>query len=100
MKVFQKKTIPLALLLLSFGATAFAASGGTGGLATAQATASNVQIAIYSFVGACAGIYLIWIGVMAWVDKKTWSDFGMGVVHVAVVGAAGVLANWGWSLFT
>ena len=90
----------VAAFLLSAGNAALAAGGGVGGLNTATSTASNVQIAMYSLAGACAGIYLLYLGMMAWTERKTWSDFGMGVVYVALVGAAGVLATWAWSMFT
>ena len=93
-------TIIFTGLLLGLHGAVFAAAGGAGGLGTATQTASNVQIALFAFVGACAGIYLLYLGLMAWADKKTWADFGMGVVHVAGVGGSVALATWAWSLFS
>ena len=106
MKAFQSKSIRTVLTgltglaLAGAQGAAFATPGGVGGLATAQGQASAIQTALYAVVGVLAAIYLIWLGVMAWADKKNWGDFGMGVVYVALVGASGVLATWAWGMFT
>jgi hypothetical protein len=36
--------------------------------------------------------------VMAFAEKKQWSDVGMGVVHVAVAGSVLGLVGWAWTL--
>lgn len=90
-----------ALLLIANAAMAGGGGGGggVGGLTTATTTASSIQTAFFGFVGACAGSYLLYLAIMAKADKKTWGDFGMGVVHVALAGASVVLATWAWNLF-
>ena len=103
MKLIQNKkfqTALFAVFALALSGTAFAAAGAAGGLTTAQTTATTVQTALFAFVGACAGIYLLYLGLMAWADKKTWADFGMGVVYVALVGGSVALATWAWALFS
>jgi hypothetical protein len=86
-------------LLFAIASAASAAPGTAGGLTTAQGTAAAIQTALFGFVGACAGSYLLYTGIMAWSDKKTWGDFGMAVVYVSLVGSAIALANWAWVLF-
>lgn len=71
-----------------------------GGLTTAKNTASGISSGVYAFVGVFAGIYLLYLAVMAKIERKSWADFGMGVVHVAVAGGSVVLAAWAWALFT
>jgi hypothetical protein len=103
MKSIQQKNVRAALFfaLLTVGNAALAGTsgGGMGGLTTATTTASSIQSGLFAFVGVCAGIYLIYLAVMAKADKKTWGDFGMGVVHVSIAGASVVLASWAWNLF-
>src|SRR5471032_923360 len=81
-------------------AAAQAAPGGAGGLSTAQTQASSIQVGLFALVGVVAGIYVLYTGVMAFTEKKTWSDFGWSIVHVVAVGASGALATWGWSLYS
>ncbi|MDQ1817818.1 TrbC/VirB2 family protein [Massilia sp. CCM 9210] len=102
MKSFQNKKIgnaALGLLLFAIANVAFAAPGTAGGLATAEATAKNIQTGLFALVGTGAASYLIFTGVMAFMDKKTWGDFGMAVVYVSLVGASVALAAWAWALF-
>lgn len=92
----QRKNITVAAVLTGVGSSAFAQIGG---LTKAQSTASAIQTGIFSLVGVIAIIYLIYLGVMAFTEKKSWSDFGWGVVYISVVGAAVALATWAWTLF-
>lgn len=102
MKLLQQKNVRssgLFVALLVVAGAAVAGGGGLGGLQTATSTATTIRDGFFVFVGVCAGIYLIYLAAMAKADKKTWGDFGMGVVYVAVAGASIVLANWAWNLF-
>ena len=87
--------ITAALLLFYYSSPIFAA----GGLSKATDTANDVKTGIYAFVGASAGLYLLYVGILAKTEKKSWADFGWAVVHVALVGASISLATWAWSLF-
>ena len=86
-------------IALAFTATPSAAFT-IGGLAKAQGYASDIQAGIYALVGVLALIYLIYLGIMAFTEKKSWADFGWGVVHVSLVGGAVSLGTWAWSLFS
>jgi hypothetical protein len=68
-------------------------------LTAAQTAASSVQTGVYAIVGTLAIIYLLYLGVMAFTEKKTWGDFGWGVVYVSFVGGSIALGTWAWSLF-
>lgn len=70
-----------------------------GGLDTANSTAADVRTGVYALVGTLAGVYLLYLGIMAKTERKSWADFGWGVVHVAAVGGSLALATWAWSLF-
>lgn len=70
-----------------------------GGLDKATSTAKDIQTGIYTFVGVTSIIYLLYLFLMAKLEKKSWSDFGMGVVHVAIGGGSISLATWAWGLF-
>jgi hypothetical protein len=70
-----------------------------GGLDAAKTIADDVKTGLYALVGVVALIYLIYLAAMAFTEKKTWADFGWGVVHVSLAGAALALGVWAWSLF-
>jgi len=88
--------------ITAFMATAVIASPAfaLGGLDQAKNTATDIQNGIYGVVGVLAVIYLLWLGVMAFTEKKSWADFGWGVIHVALVGAAVALGTWAWGLWS
>lgn len=90
-----KKAILTAMGLI-VSANVFA---GTGGMAKATSTAQAIQTGLFIFCGVAAAIYMIYLALMAFTEKKTWSDFGYGVLHVALAGAAVALASWAWTLF-
>lgn len=87
----------LTAILLAFTVnTAYAAIGG---LSKATSVAEDIETGAYTLLGAGAVIYLIYLAFMAFTEKKTWSDFGWGVLHVAIAGGVVALASWAWSLF-
>jgi hypothetical protein len=85
-------------MVLSFGSMPVLAQ--IGGLETARNVADNVKTGLYALLGIFALIYLIYLAVLAFTEKKSWSDFGWGVVHVAIAGATIALGTWAWSLFS
>lgn len=95
----MKKTslVALGLLLILGAAEAFA--GGTGGLTKAQGAMDDIKTAVYAIVGSASGLYLIYLGVMAKINKGAWSDFFMGIFYVALVGGSIALGAWAWTMF-
>lgn len=91
----NKQKISLAVAIWALHNTAYA----LGGIDKANTAAGDIKAGFYTLVGTCAGIYLLWLVVQAFTEKKSWSDFGWGVVWVAVAGAALTLADYGWALF-
>jgi hypothetical protein len=73
------------------------AGAGTG-LGDASTSIQSFQGWLLPLVGITSVIYLLYLGILAKTGKKTWSDFGMGVVHVAVLGSIPVLGSWAWNL--
>lgn len=72
---------------------------GLGGLDKAKTAAEDVKTGLYALVGVVGLVYMIYLGAMAFTEKKSWSDFGWGAIHVSVVGGAVALGNWAWTLF-
>lgn len=94
MKVAAKYAI--ALTVAFYQASAFA----VGGLDKAKDAANDIKVGLYALVGVIALVYMIYLGAMAFTEKKSWSDFGWGVIHVSLVGASLALGTWAWSLFS
>ncbi|MRD49385.1 hypothetical protein GHT07_19080 [Caenimonas koreensis DSM 17982] len=89
------RKMALAITVAAMQSNAFA----LGGLDKANSAAEDIKTGLYALVGVIALIYMIYLGVMAFTEKKSWSDFGWGVVHVSVVGGAVALGSWAWALF-
>ena len=96
MKSVSKNTLITTATLATLSNPAFAALGG---LTSAQTAAGEIKTGLFALVGVVAVIYMIYLGVMAFTEKKSWSDFGWGVVHVSFVGGSVALAGWAWTLF-
>lgn len=97
-QLYSQTRLTAAGVLLALFATpqmAFA----LGGLDKAKTAADDIKTGLYAVVGVLAVIYLIWLGVMAFAEKKSWSDFGWGIIYVSLVGAASAIAGWAWTLF-
>lgn len=88
--------VTAALAIAAVQSNAFA----LGGLDKAKTAADDVKTGLYAMVGVVALIYLIYLGVMAFTEKKSWADFGWGVVYVSLVGGAVALGSWAWTLFS
>ena len=94
-KIATLATTATALLLINSPAIA----QGLAGLTKAQEAADTIKTGMYGLVGVVALIYMIYLGVMAFTEKKSWSDFGWGAIHVSAVGGSVALASWAWTLF-
>lgn len=70
-----------------------------GGLSKAKTVGDDIQTGLFALAGVMAVIYLIYLAVMAFTEKKSWADFGWGIVHVGVAGASVSIATWAWSAF-
>jgi hypothetical protein len=96
-----KKIAPSAVALTVLTGSNFAmAASGTGGVDAALDTAKAIQTAAFSLLAVLGTLYLIYLAVLAFTEKKSWADFGWGVVHVALAGAAVALSTWAWTLFS
>lgn len=86
-----------ALTLLSATQVAFAST--LGGLSKAQMAATDIKNGFFILVGIIVAIWLLYIFVLALSEKKSWADFGWGVVYTSFGGGAIALATWAWSIF-
>ena len=87
--------IVLTFLGMFFVNFAFAA----GGLDEATTQATTIKTWAYGFLGVCVFIYLIYLVVMALLDRKQWADVLVGVGYVAIAGAIIVVGEWAWSVW-
>lgn len=92
-KVIQSFIATLAITSFNVQAAA------SGGLSKANTVMQDVQTGLYALVGTAAVIYLIYVAIMAFTEKKSWSDFGWAIVHVSVAGASVAIATWAWNAF-
>lgn len=85
---------------LIVNALLLAQSVSAGGLDKATQEATSFKTWLYGFLGIGAVIYLLYMGGSAWLDRKSWSDFGIACIGVCVVGSVLVLAPYLWTLFS
>lgn len=85
----------LALFLSCTSSIAFAG----GGLDTATDAITEIKVWAFSFVGVCALCYLIYNIIMAFMERKSWSDAGMALVYCSFAGGALFAGNWALDLF-
>jgi hypothetical protein len=90
------RTFFASLIFWSIATPAFA----IGGLDKANDLAAQIKTGAYVLLGTCGTIYLIYMALMAFTEKKTWADFAWAVVHVAIAGGVVVIAGWAWSAFS
>ena len=91
----QHYKVVAALTIVVMQSNAYA----LGGMDKAKVAADDIKTGLYALVGVIALIYLIYLGVMAFTEKKSWADFGWGVVYVSLVGGSVALGGWAWTLF-
>jgi hypothetical protein len=84
------------LMLTMLASPAFA----IGGLDKAKDLAEQIKTGAYALLGVGAMLYLIYMAFMAFTEKKTWADFGWGVVYVCIAGGVLALGDWAWSAFS
>jgi len=85
----------IAVVGMFFFNFAFAA----GGLDEATTQVTEIKEWAYTFLGVCVFVYLIYLVVMALLDKKQWADVLVGVGYVAIAGAIIVMGEWAWSVW-
>ncbi len=85
--------ITIALMLYAVDANA------AGGLSQMTTEAKEWDKAAYTFIGACATIFLLIKGLMIWGNKGSWGDFGEACLKVVVVAAVPTLVVYLWGLY-
>lgn len=85
-------------MLLCFASPGWAQSA-LGGLQKAKSVGEDIKTGLYALLGTAALIYLVYLAFMAFTEKKTWSDFGWGVVYTSVAGAVISIGAWAWTAF-
>lgn len=92
----MKKNISVAIAaMVLFCDVAMAA----GGLQAASSATTEFKTWLYAFIGITSVVYLLFQGAMVKMQKKTWGDFGMAAVWVAVLGGIPALAAFMWDVF-
>jgi hypothetical protein len=71
----------------------------SGGLGNARKQVDSIAVGMYGVLGGIALIYLIYISVQCFAEKKEWTSLGWAILQVAVVGAVIAIGNWAWKAF-
>lgn len=74
---------------------AFAAAG----LVEASNQIKEIKEWAYAFLGIVVFVYLIYLVIMALLDKKQWADVLQGLMYVALAGGIVVGGEWAWSIW-
>ncbi|TNV16109.1 conjugal transfer protein [Buttiauxella sp. B2] len=80
-----------SLLLLSMGALA-------GGLDAGTSALTDLKTWIFIILGLAALVYLAYVIIWAFMEKKSWNDVGVALLQVICAGGALAAGNWGLSL--
>ncbi|HCX5125583.1 TPA: conjugal transfer protein [Escherichia coli] len=89
----------LQYFILAFFLSLTASVAYAGGLDTATTTMTEIKTWAFGFGGVCALCYLIYNIIMAFMEKKSWSDVGMALIYCSLAGGALYAGNWALSLF-
>ncbi|WP_250270429.1 conjugal transfer protein [Escherichia coli] len=89
----------LQYFILAFFLSLTASVAYAGGLDTATNAMTELKTWAFSFGGVCALCYLIYNVIMAFMEKKSWSDVGMALVYCSLAGGALYAGNWALELF-
>lgn len=71
-----------------------------GGLSQVTGKVSEYRDTLHVILGVGAGLFIIIEVILLWMNKRQWADIGMDAVKVGIGGAAILLAEWAWSLFS
>jgi len=83
----------VCLMLALFTTNALA-----GGLDSGTDAVSNIKVWIFTILGIAALIYLAYMIIFAFLDRKSWSDVGVALIQVICAGGALAGGTWGLSL--
>lgn len=89
-------TLKATLVAAVTSSTAMAAGGG---LTEASSAMTDIKVWAYSFLGICIFVYLIYLVVMALIDKMQWNEVAMGVGKVAACGGIILAGEWAWAIW-
>lgn len=82
-----------SLLFMSMGVFA-------GGLDSGTDAMSNLKTWIFVILGIAALVYLAYVIIFAFLERKSWSDVGVALLQVICAGGALAGGNWGLSLLS
>ncbi|HFH5621793.1 conjugal transfer protein [Escherichia coli] len=89
----------LQYFILAFFLSLTASVAYAGGLESGTTALTELKTWAFTICGICAVGYLIYCIIMAFMEKKSWSDVGMALVYCTLAGGALVGGNWALSLF-
>lgn len=100
MKNFKinKQLLMIVLLPLTIG-VANAQAGGLSGLDDATKLLDDIFDWGRIFVLSVASLYFLYLVIMAFLERKTWTDVMIGGVWCIIAGAAAMLAKWAVGIY-
>lgn len=94
-KFDMKKMFSFALLVaFCFGSQALAQKGGLAGIDDGTKMLKEIFSKGKLFVIAVACVYFLYLVIMAFLERKSWTDVLMGLFYCIIAGGAALLADW------
>lgn len=94
--------LKLALLLLFaiiFISEPVLAAGGLSNLNKATDALEKIKIWVFGLAGVAALLYMVYLVLMAFAEKKSWNDVMMALAYCAIAGGSLMAGNWALSLW-
>ncbi|EGQ9333586.1 TPA: conjugal transfer protein [Vibrio cholerae] len=92
----KSKVKTLAFMLVVAMTTPVYAAGG---LDKATNAVENFKFWLYSFLGVCCFVYMLWQVGLALMDKQSWNDVLMAIGKIAIAGGSILAAEFAWSIW-
>ncbi|EGU31273.1 hypothetical protein VII00023_22859 [Vibrio ichthyoenteri ATCC 700023] len=88
--------LQIAILLTAPVLTTSAHASAFGKLITAL---EGWKTELYTMLGITSFIYVMWYAIQAKMERKQWSEVGVAVFQVAIVGGTAAAVPFAWSFF-
>ncbi|AJI85177.1 trbC/VIRB2 family protein (plasmid) [Yersinia frederiksenii Y225] len=96
--MYLKLVLSLLFTIILISEPAFAA-GGLGNLNKSTDALEEIKTWLFGIAGVSALIYMVYLVVMAFAEKKSWNDVMMALVYCAVAGGCLMAGNWALSMW-
>lgn len=96
--MYLKLILSLLFTIILISEPAFAA-GGLGNLNKATDALEEIKTWVFSLACVAALLYMVYLVVMAFAEKKSWNDVMMALAYCAIAGGSLIAGNWALSMW-